>query len=120
MIAMGQPFQTYMRGWRGNVNCAHLVGDDPEELHAMAAALGLKREWFQEHDRLPHYDLIGSTVMAKARRKKIPVVEGREEVRLARACAEALKATGQSSRVRGERERWRARTTTAGRTSRRV
>ena len=28
-----------------------------EELHAFAVALGLRREWFQNHPRHPHYDL---------------------------------------------------------------
>jgi hypothetical protein len=29
----------------------------PEELHGFARRLGLRRERFQEHGRLPHYDL---------------------------------------------------------------
>jgi len=43
--------------WTGG---GHMQADTPEELHAMAARLGLRREWFQskpgrpEHD---HYDL---------------------------------------------------------------
>lgn len=28
-----------------------------EELHAFAAALGLKREWFQDKPGFPHYDV---------------------------------------------------------------
>jgi len=31
---------------------------DLEELHAMAEKLGLKRDYFQNHIFLPHYDLI--------------------------------------------------------------
>ncbi len=27
------------------------------ELHEMAQSIGLKREWYQEHPRLPHYDV---------------------------------------------------------------
>lgn len=30
------------------------------ELHEMAEKIGLKREYFQDHYRLPHYDLIPS------------------------------------------------------------
>lgn len=36
---------------------AHLFGDSPEELHRFAKALGLRREWFQAHPMLDHYDL---------------------------------------------------------------
>lgn len=41
----------------GKLSC-HLVTDGPlEELHAFAVRIGLKREWFQDHPKLPHYDL---------------------------------------------------------------
>jgi hypothetical protein len=33
---------------------SHLVGDDEEELHAFAAQLGMRREWYQHKDRRPH------------------------------------------------------------------
>lgn len=42
------------RKWRGYL-WSHLVADDPDELHAFAAALDLRRWWFQDK-RLPHYD----------------------------------------------------------------
>ena len=35
----------------------HLVGDSLEELHEFAQRVGLRREWFQDHPRHPHYDL---------------------------------------------------------------
>jgi len=35
----------------------HLTADTVDELHAFAARLGLKRAWFQDHSRHPHYDL---------------------------------------------------------------
>ena len=36
----------------------HMVTDSsPEELHGFARRLGLRREQFQRHERLPHYDL---------------------------------------------------------------
>lgn len=43
--------------WRWTENC-HLLCDPGEEdaLHAFAARIGLKREWFQEKSK-PHYDL---------------------------------------------------------------
>lgn len=35
----------------------HLLADTLEELHEFADRLGLRREWFQNHPRWPHYDL---------------------------------------------------------------
>ena len=40
----------------------HMVTDSSsEELHSFARRLGLHRERFQEHGRLPHYDLRSET-----------------------------------------------------------
>ncbi len=36
---------------------SHLMADTPEELHAFAAQLGLKRSWFQDHRPFWHYDV---------------------------------------------------------------
>lgn len=41
--------------WRGKL-WAHMLATDLDELHAIAAAIGLKREWFQDK-RIPHYDV---------------------------------------------------------------
>lgn len=46
--------------WTGG---GHMQADTPEELHAFAARLGLKREWFQDRPGRPersHYDLTAS------------------------------------------------------------
>lgn len=42
--------------WRGRYWC-HMFADDTEELHKFAKRLGLKRAWFQNDVRLPHYDV---------------------------------------------------------------
>jgi hypothetical protein len=52
----------YKTGPRGWPYWCHMASDDLtdfglEELHAMAEMLGLRREWFQDHPRHPHYDL---------------------------------------------------------------
>ena len=36
---------------------AHLFADSVPELHRFASSIGLKRQWFQNHHRLPHYDV---------------------------------------------------------------
>jgi hypothetical protein len=46
--------------WTGG---GHMQADTPDELHAFAARLGLRREWFQSRPGRPerdHYDLTGA------------------------------------------------------------
>lgn len=43
-------------GLRSTEFC-HLLADTREELHAMADAIGMPREYFQEHAYRWHYDL---------------------------------------------------------------
>lgn len=43
-------------------NC-HMIADTLEELHGAAAAIGLRREWFQESHG-GHYDLVPSKRLA--------------------------------------------------------
>lgn len=50
--------------WRGKLWC-HLVADSLEELHNFAAALGLRRSWFQGKASYPHYD-VTTTVRDRA------------------------------------------------------
>ncbi len=40
----------------GRMICCHMVADDLDELHAMADAIGARREWFQPRS-FPHYDV---------------------------------------------------------------
>lgn len=42
--------------WRWGKAC-HLTADTIEELHNFALMLGMRRSWFQDHPRHPHYDL---------------------------------------------------------------
>jgi hypothetical protein len=49
----------------GNRQWCHMATDggvlgDLSELHDMAARVGLKVSWFQNHARVPHYDLVTS------------------------------------------------------------
>ena len=47
------------RTFRWKVSC-HMYADTLAELHAMAEEIGMRRSWFQQHARLPHYDLVES------------------------------------------------------------
>ncbi|MFA5766448.1 MAG: DUF4031 domain-containing protein [Candidatus Paceibacterota bacterium] len=42
--------------WRYAKAC-HLTADTLEELHEFAERIGMKKQWFQNHPRHPHYDL---------------------------------------------------------------
>jgi len=43
----------------GRMLMCHMVADTRDELHAMADAIGLKRNWFQDRPKAsaPHYDV---------------------------------------------------------------
>lgn len=63
--------------WKWPVACHMYVmpDDDLEELHAFADGIGLRRAWFQNDDRLPHYDL-------NASRRRLVVAAGAVEVNI--------------------------------------
>lgn len=43
--------------FRWKTSC-HMYADTPEELHTMAARIGMRRSWFQNTRGFPHYDLV--------------------------------------------------------------
>jgi hypothetical protein len=65
--ALGAPLTVYVDDWRQRAiirqredRWSHLLADDPVELHAMAARLGIPPRGYQRHRRsaaLNHYDL---------------------------------------------------------------
>lgn len=69
----------YRAPFRGMV-MSHMMADTPEELHAMAAKLGLKRTWFQGN----HYD-VSETKRCEAIKLGAKAVTGRELVPIIRA-----------------------------------
>ncbi len=68
-------------GWRLGPSC-HLFADSPDELHAFAARIGMKRQWAQVGGRsVLHYDLtagrrakavaLGATVADRATLRRL-------------------------------------------------
>ena len=45
----------------------HLIGD-VDDMHNVAADVGLQRAWFQNHKRHPHYDVFSKRIEAKLRK----------------------------------------------------
>jgi hypothetical protein len=54
--AQARDSQARAVGRRTGHRWCHLIADTEEELHAFAAAIGMKRAWFQPTS-FPHYDL---------------------------------------------------------------
>lgn len=60
-----------------------MVADSLTELHAFAARLGLKREWFQTR-RLPHYDLTTRRAAGRAVEAGAVMTNSRDIITVAR------------------------------------
>jgi hypothetical protein len=88
-----QPLTVYVDDWRQRATVrdredrwSHLLADDPEELHAMATALGIPARGYQRHRRsaaLNHYDLPESLRVRAIELGAVPVT-WREMARLTR------------------------------------
>jgi hypothetical protein len=42
---------------RAGPRWCHMIADTLDELHALAARIGLRRAWFQGESSAPHYDI---------------------------------------------------------------
>jgi hypothetical protein len=76
-----------MRG-RAIANCHRFTDEvELEKLHELAQKIGLKRDWFQNKPRLPHYDLtptkraaaIAAGAMPVDRRQAVALWQSRRE-----------------------------------------
>lgn len=70
----------------GRMLMSHMVADTLDELHAMAAALGLRRAWFQNKVRWPHYDVCAATRERALKLGAVPVT-GRQLIERLRAAS---------------------------------
>ena len=62
----------------------HLVSTISEgELHNFAACINLKRDWYQNNKKHPHYDLTTSRAREKARNSGAKLVSSRKLIQIA-------------------------------------
>lgn len=66
----------------GRMVMCHMIADTLDELHTMAAAIGMRRDWFQVAS-FPHYD-VSLTRRARALKLGAVEVDRRELVRIMR------------------------------------
>lgn len=64
----------------------HLTADSLEELHAIAARIGLRRSWFDRKAKYPHYD-VTDLQREEAIRHGANAVSSKEIIRVARQLA---------------------------------
>ncbi|WP_458071293.1 DUF4031 domain-containing protein [Rhodanobacter sp. BL-MT-08] len=91
-------------GWvvRGEVTpSCHMFSDEIDlfELHAIAARIGMRREWFQDKLAAPHYDL-GPDFREAAIHAGAVAVDRRRAALIWRARRALLKTEGDSTAVR--------------------
>lgn len=61
----------------------HVITDATlDELHEFAQSIGLRRAWFQDHPRHPHYDTIAPRMQSRALRAGAKKVSPKEIVRI--------------------------------------
>ncbi len=73
----------------------HMIADTEEELHAFAASIGLRREWYQTKRKgREHYDLTTPTMRKKAERLGAVKIDPRELLRRMPGCKHDNKAYG--------------------------
>jgi hypothetical protein len=90
---VGPPLTVYVDDWRQRATIhqredrwSHLLADDQEELHALAARLGIPLRGYQRHRRsaaLNHYDLPENLRLAAIELGAVPVT-WRQMARLTR------------------------------------
>jgi hypothetical protein len=73
-----------MKANYGRMVMCHMIADTVDELHEMAARIGIQRRWFQASADHPHYDI-------SLGKKKLAIQFGAKEI-TARECVKLLHA----------------------------
>ncbi len=60
----------------------HLVADTLEELHTFAADIGIKRCWFHNNKKHPHYDCINKNKDKVLAAKSVTMINSRTMVKM--------------------------------------
>ena len=87
-VYIGQTFRTGRSKQWPFLHAAHLFSDDLEELHTLAAGIGLKKAWFQALASTPHYDVTKNMRKAAIQAGALPLTM-REEGRKLREMRES-------------------------------
>ena len=67
----------------------HLVTDaNIDELLSFARKIRLERDWFQDHHRHPHYDILSKRIMMSAGNAGAKMVTSRDIVRICRKASD--------------------------------
>lgn len=82
----------------GRMVMCHMLADTPEELHAMADAIGMQRKWFQGDASTPHYD-VSRARRVRALKNGALEINRKDLVKLIR-------------KIRAEKEKWTNATST--------
>ena len=61
-----------------NYRWCHLTAKNIELLHQFAQSIGLKREWFQDKPKRPHYDIRSKIIRRKAVAKGAIEIESKQ------------------------------------------
>jgi hypothetical protein len=97
-------------GWKNRGRAmgpsCHMFTDpgNEEALHAVAEKIGLKREWFQNHRTLPHYDLVASRRAAAVARGLVTQVDRLGLVERIRAYRGLSSSSVQTPKQKGSNE----------------
>lgn len=100
LVAWPQKATSGSRWFGEGKRSCHLTTDGPiEALHDFAARIGMKRSWFQDHPRMPHYDLTPKRREAALRAGAV-FVPAMDQARARRA--KRLEEAGAASRSRDD------------------